>query len=216
MPENDDVTSRRVGVYYAWSRPDETGAPLGVIENRFPTLFETRRMLYPRFAELADVDRYDQGIGRFMDNILRRNFVAFVEQSGVATGNSVAEVERVDFDGVLTPISREFTSGIDTLLVISFDSRRTRQSADAEELAALRGFLATSGNLLVVAPHHDVGDAPEAEFRHHGDRTRVRPLDPGRARGAGRESVRAAPGVGCRRLAIADSGRASAGPARAA
>jgi hypothetical protein len=72
----------------------ETGAPFGVIENRFPALFETRRMLYPRLAKVADVDRYDQGIGGFMDNILRRNFVAFVEQSGVVTGNSVAEVER--------------------------------------------------------------------------------------------------------------------------
>jgi hypothetical protein len=162
---------RRVGVYYAWSRPEETEAPLGVIENRFPTLFETRRMLYPNYTELADSDRYDQGIGGFLDHILRRNFVAFGEQAAAATGYPVAEVERVDADGVLTPISGGFTSGLDTLLVISFDSRRTRQGADAAELDALRDFLATPGNLLFVAPHHDVGDAPEAEFRHHGDRT---------------------------------------------
>jgi hypothetical protein len=163
--------SRRVGVYYAWSRPEETGAPLGVIENRFPTLFETRRMLYPRYTEFADTDRYDQGIGGFMDNILRHNFVAFVEQARAATGNPVAEIERVDAGGVLTPVSHEFTSGIDTLFVISFDSKRTGQGADADELDAMRRFLTTPGNLLVVSPHHDVGDAPEAEFRHHGDRT---------------------------------------------
>jgi hypothetical protein len=40
---------RKVVVYYAWSRPGETGAPLEVIENWFPTLFESRRMAYPRF-----------------------------------------------------------------------------------------------------------------------------------------------------------------------
>ena len=40
---------RKVVVYYARSRPAETGAPLGVIENRFPTLFESRRMGYPAY-----------------------------------------------------------------------------------------------------------------------------------------------------------------------
>ena len=44
----------KVVVYYSWSRPGETGAPLEVIENRFPTLFESRRMQYPRLEELAD------------------------------------------------------------------------------------------------------------------------------------------------------------------
>lgn len=92
-------------------------------------------------------------------------------EHAAATGYPVAEIERVDAEGVLTPISGEFTSGLDTLLVISVDSRRTRQGADAAELDALRRCLATPGNLLFVAPHHDVGDAPEAEFRHHDDRT---------------------------------------------
>lgn len=162
---------RRVGVYYAWSRPGETGAPLGVIENRFPALFETRRMLYPRYVELADPARYDQGIGGFLDHIMRHNFVAFVEQASAATGEPVAEVERVDADGALTPISSELTAGLHTLVVISFDSARTGQSIQDSELDALRGFLATPGTLLAVAPHHDIGDDPEAEFRHHGDRT---------------------------------------------
>ena len=37
------MTDRKVVVYYSWSRPGETGAPLGVIDNRFPALFESRR-----------------------------------------------------------------------------------------------------------------------------------------------------------------------------
>jgi hypothetical protein len=161
----------RVGVYYAWSRPEETGAPLEVIENRFPALFETRRMLYPRHVELADPSRYDQGIGGFLDHIMRHNFVTFVEQASAAAGEPMAEVERVNVDGALVPISSELVADLDTLVVISFDSTRTGQSVQDSELGALRGFLSAPGALLVVAPHHDIGDDPEAEFRHHGDRT---------------------------------------------
>lgn len=51
------TTERRVGVYYSWDRLQETASPLGVIENRSPTLFETRRMLYPAHTNLADNQR---------------------------------------------------------------------------------------------------------------------------------------------------------------
>jgi hypothetical protein len=163
--------SHRVGVYYAWSRPDETGAPLEVIENRFPTLFESRRMRYPEYVELADPDHYDQGIAGFLDVILRHNFSAFVREAGTRTGLPVVEIERIDRHDALTPIGPGLTSRLDTLVVIGFDSTRTGQHADEAELAALREFLDTPGNLLFVAPHHDIGDAPEQEFFHHGDRT---------------------------------------------
>jgi hypothetical protein len=36
------MVGRKVVVYYAWRRPGEVEAPLEVIENRFPTLFESR------------------------------------------------------------------------------------------------------------------------------------------------------------------------------
>jgi hypothetical protein len=42
------MAQRKLAFYYAWSRQGETGAPLPVIGNRFPALFESRRMLYPR------------------------------------------------------------------------------------------------------------------------------------------------------------------------
>ena len=163
--------ARRVGVYYAWNRPAETTAPFAVIENRFPALFESRRILYPRYAELADPDRFDQGIAGFLDQILCRNFAEFVEGTRVATGKPVPEVERVAADGRRTPLSDKLVAGLDTLIVISFDSDRTGQRADGHELAALCRFLDVPGNLLVVAPHHNIGDNPEVEFRHHGDRT---------------------------------------------
>ena len=41
------MAGRKLVVYHAWNRPGEAGAPLEVIENRFPTLFEIRRMRLP-------------------------------------------------------------------------------------------------------------------------------------------------------------------------
>jgi hypothetical protein len=161
---------RRVGVYYAWSRQAETSAPLGVIENRFPTLFESRRILYPRYSELSDPARYDQGIGGHLDHIQHQSFVAFAELASSLTEAPVIEVERADNDGTVTPITGVLDACVDTLVVISLDSLRTEQRASEDETAALREFLKVPGNLLVVAPHHDIGDDPEGEFLHHGDR----------------------------------------------
>ncbi|WP_083741404.1 hypothetical protein [Mycobacterium sp. MS1601] len=165
------TTGRRVGVYYSWDRLQEITSPLRVIENRFPALFETRRMLYPAHTDLADDQRYDQGISGFLDHILRRNFDRFCETARAASGSPVIETERVSDDGTFVAIDDDFVTGLDTLIVISFDSRRTAQNVQQGELSSLRRFLDVPGNLLVVAPHHDIGDVPEVEFRHHGDKT---------------------------------------------
>jgi hypothetical protein len=176
------MTGRRVAIYYAWSRPGEVGAPLPVIENRFPALFESRRMLFPRFEELADPTRFDQSIAGFLDHLLKANFIAFKEQASVQTGHPVLEAERVDDDGVQTSLNEAFLDGIDTLIVISFDSLRTGQQASAAEVGAVRGFLDDPDHLAFICPHHDIGDAEnlsdaerlrlqEEHFFHHGDRT---------------------------------------------
>jgi hypothetical protein len=176
------MTDRRVAIYYAWSRPDETGAPLAVIENRFPALFESRRMLYPRFEELSDPGRFDQSIAGFLDHIMKENFAAFMEQASDQTGQPVLELERVRDDGRRFPLDDNLVNSVDTLITISFDSLRTGQQAEEAELRAARAFLAKPGNLPVASPHHDVGHADElsgpdrlrfqeTDFFHHGDKT---------------------------------------------
>ncbi len=177
------MTGRKVAIYYAWSRPGEVGAPLPIIENRFPALFESRRMLFPRFEELADPARFDQSIAGFLDHLLKANFIAFTEQARAQTGHPVNEVERVNDGGVQTSLDDAFLDGIDTLIVISFDSLRTGQQASAaEEQASFRHFLDDPDHLVFVSPHHDIGDAgdlpgaerlrlQEEDFLHHGDRT---------------------------------------------
>jgi hypothetical protein len=68
------------------------------------------------------------------------------------------------------------------LVVISFDSLRTRQDASGAEVEAVRQFLAHPDHLVFICPHHDIGDAPglahderlerqTADFLHHGDKT---------------------------------------------
>src|SRR5271154_6542487 len=128
---------RKVVVYYAWSRPGEIEAPLAVIENRFPTLFESRRMAYPRYDELADPARFDQSVGGFLDHIMKRNFAAFIELAERLTGLPVAVIERVADDGSLTALDAHVIDEVDTLIIISFDSFRTGQEATGAEVEAV-------------------------------------------------------------------------------
>jgi hypothetical protein len=176
------MNKRQVLVYYAWSRPDEHGAPLHVIEDRFPALFESRRMGFPRFHELSNPQEFDQGINGFLDHIMKRNFTAFTDLAGALTGQRVTEIERVADDGTLTPLDAHLLSGVDTLIVISFDSLRTAQTAQSDEIETIRAFLSAPDHLAFICPHHDIGavaELPEdeqvqrqiAEFDHHGDRT---------------------------------------------
>jgi hypothetical protein len=173
---------RKIVVYYAWSRPDEINAPLEVIENRFPTLFESRRMGYPAYEELSDPSRFDQSVAGFLDHIMKRNFTAFIELAGKLTGDPVIEIERVTDDGTLTTLDANILADVDTLIVMSFDSLRSGQTARATEVDAMRQFLAQPDHLAFVCPHHDIGDVPElphddrlqrqiADFLHHGDKT---------------------------------------------
>jgi len=175
------MSDRRVLLYYAWSRPGETSAPLTIIDDRFPAVFELRRLFYPRFEGLSDPASVDQGIAGFLDHIQKPNFAAFAEQAEAQTGHRVIEVERVTDDGVTTPLDGSLIEGIDTVVVISFDSLRTRQTASGPEIEAVRRFLSNPDHLVFVCPHHDIGEATEltaekqverqtAEHLHHGDR----------------------------------------------
>src|SRR6202000_2124897 len=107
------MAARKVVIYYAWSRPGEIGAPLEVIENRFPTLFESRRMGYPKFEELSDPSLFDQSVAGFLDHIMKRNFAAFVELAEVLTGQPVLQIERVTDDGTITKLSADILDGSD-------------------------------------------------------------------------------------------------------
>jgi hypothetical protein len=173
------MSGRQVALYFAWSRRDEVTAPLGILENRFPALFEVRRLFWPRFEQFADPMKFDQGVGGFIDNIQLPNFKLFADLTASWTGNPVRCAERRTDAGLCT-LEAEFLADVDTLVVISFDSSRTGQQASDAEIDAIRSFLGNPDHTLFVCPHHDIGhtdELPESErlarqeieFHHHGD-----------------------------------------------
>ena len=173
------MTGRQVVLYFAWSRPDEVAAPLTVLEDRFPALFEMRRLFWPRYEKLADPQKFDQGIGGFLDNIQLTNFTLFAELAETWTGNPVRSAERKT-DTAFCALDAEFLRDVDTLIIISFDSSRTKQTPSDAEITAIRAFLANPDHTLFVCPHHDIGNTDgvpeseklareEMEFHHHGD-----------------------------------------------
>jgi hypothetical protein len=171
------MSHRRVLLYFSWSRPGECEAPLAVIDDRFPAIFELRRQFYPKFEGLSDGSQIDQGIGGFLDHVQKPNFAAFTALAETLTGNPVIEAERVGDDGSETRLDEALIAEVDTIIVMSFDSFRTAQDAAGPEIEAVRTFLGKPGNVIFVCPHHDIGDVsgPDreqkqlAEHLHHGD-----------------------------------------------
>ncbi len=175
------MPDRQVLVYFSWSRPAETRAPLPEIDDRFPAIFELRRLFYPRFESLSDAARIDQGIAGFLDHVQKPNFIAFAKQAEAETGRAVIQTERVGDAGATTLLDDLLLAAVDTVVVISFDSFRTGQSAGATEIGAVRKFLQNRDHLIFICPHHDIGaiadiaaeartDRQLAEHLHHGDR----------------------------------------------
>jgi hypothetical protein len=174
------MTGRQAAMYFAWSRPDEDSAPLETLEDRFSALFEARRMNWPRLEHLADPKAFPQGIAGFLDHVLRGGFEMSIDLGRSLTGNAVRTAQRRT--GVAqTPLDSAWLAGVDTLIVISWDSLRTGQQASPQEIDAIRTFLDDPDHALFLCMHHDIGEVgelppdqrlhrQELEFHHHGDR----------------------------------------------
>jgi hypothetical protein len=74
---------RRIAMYCAWDRIAETVAPLGELDNRFPALFEVRRLFWPAYEALA----HTAG-GRGIDGFLEAILGGRVQTSCAAGGSS--------------------------------------------------------------------------------------------------------------------------------
>ena len=175
------MAGRQFALYFTWNRTAELGADLGQLDNRYPALFEFRRMLWPEFERLADPGKFAQGIQGFMDDVILSDFQFFRRHIEGETGNPVSVAQRRTGD-IETSLGMVCSGRNDTLIIVSLDHQCTGQTGGAEEIAAAREFLADSRHTLVVCPHHDIGDvaslpsdqrlaAQEVEFRHHGDPT---------------------------------------------
>jgi hypothetical protein len=171
---------RRIAMYFAWDRAAEAAAPLGILDNRFPALFEVRRLFWPRYEVLADPQCYDQGIDGFLEQIFLANFRRFTQLVPTWTGYPVQVVHR-RWQAAEVLLHARWLSQIDTLIIISFDGPQSCQQATGSELTVIQEFLEDPAHAVFVCPHHDLGDthcmsAEEAlnrqtlEFDHHGDK----------------------------------------------
>jgi hypothetical protein len=79
--------------------------------------FELRRLFYPKFESLSDRDDVDPGIGGFLDHIQKPNFAAFAELAEALTGNPTIQAERVNDEGVTTPLDDALIADADTIVV---------------------------------------------------------------------------------------------------
>ena len=176
------MTGRNILMYFRWSRPDEEGAPLGDLDNRFGALFELRRLQWPKYEALADPEHFNQGIAGFLDNVLLQNYALFRDDMRIRSGNAVRLVERLPYlrGQRKQLLDGDLLGGVDILIIVSFESQRTAQHPNQSELTAIRQFLDDPGHTLFVSPHHDIGNVEgvpldeflarqEMEFHHHGD-----------------------------------------------
>ena len=167
---------RRFALYFSWSRLQENAAPLGILDNRYPTLFEFRRAIWPHYEWARDPDRYKQDVKGFLDHVVLFDFRRFVEVVEAVTGQPVKLLQRELDETERFLLEDGLLNEIDTLIVVSLDHLRTEQEATEDELSAITRFLSRDGNCLVVSPHHDIGTTGDEiserliENAHHGDR----------------------------------------------
>lgn len=168
------MSGARVCLYFCWSRPQEIGAELGVLDNRFPTLFEFRRAIWPFYERIADPSRFKQDISGFLDHVILLDFDAFNTLVAEKTGHAVSVIQREGDTPPVKELDNDLLRNVDVLIVISLDHFRTNQRPSAGEVECLAAFVCREGTRLFVCPHHDVGAGDdtasrEIQLRHHGD-----------------------------------------------
>jgi len=175
VPRPYDKKRRRVSVYISWSYPGESNRDVTEMDNRFSTMTEVRRTLWPAYESprFSDPRMFQQGIAGSLE-LFFWAWVRFQEVVKETTSHVVPVFQRVDQAGFRLPLDERVLADTDTLLVFGLDHMATEQEASAEEIEAVRVFLEREGTRLVIGPHHDVGASPDLEQRameyaHHGD-----------------------------------------------
>jgi hypothetical protein len=166
---------RRFSIYVTWSYPAETNKDLTQMDNRFSTMTEVRRVGWPAFEspEYASPLMFQQGIAGSLE-LFFHAWLPFQQVVSEATGHFVPVYQRVDQAGYRLPLDERVLEDTDTLMVWGLDSLGTGQEASADEIEAVRQFLAREGTCLAIGPHHDVGASDDTkvrnvEYQHHGD-----------------------------------------------
>jgi hypothetical protein len=173
-PRKYNKGQRRFSVYWTWSYPWEANQDIAKMDNRFSTMTEVRRVLWPGFESAEYSEKmFLQGISGTLE-LFHLSIVRFQEVIGAVTGQPVSVYQRIDQAGQRLPLDERVLDDTDTLMVFGLDHLVTEQEASQGEIEALRRFLEREGTCLVLGPHHDVGfsedlNQRQMEYKHHGD-----------------------------------------------
>jgi hypothetical protein len=166
---------RRASVYIAWSYPAEANRNPQELDNRFSTMTEVRRVLWPVYEvpRFADPLQFQQGIAGSLE-LFFWAWVPFQKLVGEVTGHAVPVFQRVDQAGFALPLDERVLDDTDVLFLFGLDHNVTGQTPSDAEIEAVRAWLRREGTRLVIGPHHDVGatddmDQRAMEYAHHGD-----------------------------------------------
>src|SRR3954447_13506778 len=136
---------RRVSIYWTWSYPWEANRDVAVLDNRFSTMTEVRRVAWPAYEGTEwDEMHFLQGIAGTLE-LFHRSTLSFQEVAGEVTGHPVAVFQRIDQAGYKVPIDERVLADTDTLLVFGLDHLLSEQEATPEEIAAIRHWLKREG-----------------------------------------------------------------------
>lgn len=172
IPRKYEKGKRRVSVYISWSYPGESNRNPAEMDNRFSTMTEVRRVLWPNY-EWADLQNFLQGISGSLE-LFFRGWVYFQEFMAEISGCAVPVYQRIDQAGYKLPLDERILEDTDTLLVFGLDHMITDQEASSAEVESVKKFLEREGTCLILGPHHDVGVSEDLkerqmEYLHHGD-----------------------------------------------
>jgi hypothetical protein len=165
---------RRFSVYWAWSYPWEANRDVTELDNRFSTMTEVRRVVWPNYESREYSEQmFLQGIAGTLE-LFHLSSMSFLSLVGEVTGQPVAVYQRIDQAGQRLPIDERILADTDTLMVYGLDHMVTEQEASPDEIESLRRFLTREGTCLILGPHHDVGVSADLkerqmEYAHHGD-----------------------------------------------
>jgi hypothetical protein len=175
VPRAPEAGRRRVSIYISWSYPGEAGRDILQMDNRFSTMTEVRRVLWPAYEQprFADPLYFQQGIAGSLE-LFFWAWIPFQTLVGEVTGHPPPVFQRVDQAGFFLPLDERVLSDVDTLFVFGLDHDATGQTPSPEEIEAVKAFLRREGTCLVIGPHHDVGGTDDLDVRamehaHHGD-----------------------------------------------
>jgi len=137
VPRRYIAGQRRVSLYWTWSYPWEANRDPAVMDNRFSTFTEVRRVAWPDYETCEwDEQSFLQGIAGTLE-LFHRSTLSFQQLVGETTGHPVAVFQRIDQAGYRQPLDERVLADTDTLMVFGLDHLVAEQEAAPEEIAAL-------------------------------------------------------------------------------